>query len=94
MDFGLGFIQHPSPVLEFQGGLLRVSEEFSQEEPNQRKTLSMGVVIGIICCSEPTMMPVSLAVSALPKGGTGADLCPTGPHLASPTSEIFWVTVP
>lgn len=47
MDFGLGFIQHPSPVLEFQGGLLRVSEEFSQEEPNQRKTLSMGVVIGI-----------------------------------------------
>lgn len=62
MDFGLGFIQHPSPVLEFQGGLLRVSEEFSQEEPNQRKTLSMGVVIGIICCSEPTTMPVSLAL--------------------------------
>lgn len=67
MDFGLGFFQHPSPVLEFQGGLLHVSEEFSEEEPNQQKTLSMGVVIGIVCCSEPTTMPVSLALVPCPR---------------------------
>lgn len=52
MDFGLRFMQHPRPVLEFQGRLLRMSEEFSEEKLNQQKTLSMGVVIGIICCSD------------------------------------------
>lgn len=69
MDFGLGFMQHPSPVLEFQGGLLRMSEEFSEEKPNQQKTLPMGVVIGIICCSEQTMTPVSLELVPCPKVG-------------------------
>lgn len=33
MDFGLGFIPHPSPILEFRGGLPHVAEEFSEENP-------------------------------------------------------------
>lgn len=52
MDFGLGFIPQPSPILEFQGGLLPMREEIPQEKPNQKKDLFLGVVLGIICCSE------------------------------------------
>lgn len=86
MDFGLGFSQHPSPILEFQGSLLPMSEEFSEGEADQKRTLSMGVVTGIVCPSETmtqTVLPPSLAVvSALTEGwGSGRPLpSRTSPH--------------
>lgn len=54
----------------------------------------MGVVIGIICCSEPTMMYVSPGVSALPKMQQWQTSAPLNLTLLSQTVRFFWVTVP
>ena len=72
MDCGLGFVQHPCPILKFPEGLCPVSARFSKEKPNQKKNLSMGVVPGLLCASEAMaqmVVPLSLAFDSGPTKG-------------------------